>query len=174
MSLPLGTCGRRFRRAFPSNRRFFNEIVAYQELFCVVTLLSELERATTTMTKETRTYKKQQVSNQIRLPRVTVCFDRCKKFHVLKERRCIHPKCFSCSPANYTWSERNFRAISLLKFVSKRLVLKPVSSSQGEINTKRSVLTNGQGISRHIYKAYLTGTTKLTNQIYYETGVRQT
>ena len=33
-----------FRRAFPSNRRFFNEIVAYQELFCVVTLLSELER----------------------------------------------------------------------------------------------------------------------------------
>ena len=44
MSLSLGTCGRRFRRAFPSNRRFFNEIVAYQELFCVVTLLSELER----------------------------------------------------------------------------------------------------------------------------------
>ena len=81
----------------------FQEIVAYQELFCVVTLLSELERATTTMTKETRTYKKQQVSNQSRFPRVTVCFDRCKKFHVLKERRCIHPKCFSCSPANYTW-----------------------------------------------------------------------
>ena len=43
MSFSLGTCGRRFRRAFPSNRRFFNEIVAYQELFCVVTLLSELE-----------------------------------------------------------------------------------------------------------------------------------
>ena len=90
-----------FRRAFPSNRRFFNEIVAYQELFCVVTLLSELERATTTTTKETRTYKKQQVSNQSRFPRVTVCFDRCKKFHVLKERRCIHPKCFSFS---LTWS----------------------------------------------------------------------
>ena len=166
MSLSLGTCGRRFRRAFPSNRRFFNEIVAYQELFCVVTLLSELERATTTMTKETRTYKKQQVSNHSSFPRVTVCFDRCKKFHVLKERRCIHPKCFSCSPANYTWSERNFGAISLLKFVSKRLVLKPVSSSQEEINTKRSVLTNGQGIYRYIYKAYLTGTTKLTNQIW--------
>ena len=81
----------------------FNEIVAYQELFCVVTLLSELERATTTMTKETRTYKKQQVSNHSSFPRVTVCFNRCKKFHVLKERRCIHPKCFSCSPANYTW-----------------------------------------------------------------------
>ena len=30
----------------------------------MVTLLSELERATTTTTKETRTYKKQQVSNQ--------------------------------------------------------------------------------------------------------------
>ena len=81
----------------------FQEIVAYQELFCVVTLLSELERATTTMTKETRTYKKQQVSNHSSFPRVTVCFNRCKKFHVLKERRCIHPKCFSCSPANYTW-----------------------------------------------------------------------
>ena len=135
---------------------------------------TERARATTTTTKETRTYKEQQVSNQSRFPRVTVCFDRCKKFHVLKERRCIHPKCFSCSPANYTWSERNFRAISLLKFVSKRLVLKPISSSQEEINTKGSVLTNGQGISRYIYKAYLTGTTKLTNQIYYETWVRKT
>ena len=114
---------------------------------------TERARVTTTTrkpTKEARTYKKQQVSNQSRFPRVTVCFDRCKKFHVLKERRCIHPKCFFCSPANYTWSERNFRAISLLKFVSKRLVLKPVSSSQEEINTKRSVLTNGQGISRYI------------------------
>ena len=64
---------------------------------------TERARATTTTTKETRTYKEQQVSNQSRFPRVTVCFDRCKKFHVLKERRCIHPKCFSCSPANYTW-----------------------------------------------------------------------
>ena len=132
---------------------------------------TERARATTTTTKETKTYKEQQVSNQSRFPRVTFCFNRCKKFHVLKERRCIRPKCFSCSPANYiyTWSERNFRTISLLKFVSKRLVLKPVSSSQEEINTKGLVLTNGEGISRYIYKAYLTGTTKLTNQIYYET-----
>ena len=112
---------------------------------------TERARATTTKTKETRTYKKQQISNQSRFPKVTVCFDRCKKFHVLKERRCIHPKCFSCSPANYTWSERNFCAISLFKFASKRLVLKPVSSSQEEINTKRSVLTNGQEIYRYMY-----------------------
>ena len=166
MSLSLSTCGRRFRRAFPSNRRISRIVLRGN--------ITERARTTTTTTKETRTYKKQQVSNQSRFPRVTVCFDRCKKFHVLKERRCIHPKCFSCSPANYTWSERNFRAISLLKFVSKRLVLKPVSSSQEEINTKRSVLTNGQGISRYIYKAYLTRTTKLTNQIYYETWVRKT
>ena len=36
----------------------------------------------------------------------------------------IHPKYFSCSRANYTWSERCFRAISLLEFVSKTLISK--------------------------------------------------
>ena len=36
----MGTCGRRFRRAFPSNRRFSGKIIAYQELFCVLTLLA--------------------------------------------------------------------------------------------------------------------------------------
>ena len=45
---------------------------------------TERARATTTKTKETRTYKKQQVSNQSRFPKVTVCFDRCKKFTYLK------------------------------------------------------------------------------------------
>ena len=42
----------------------------------------------------------------------------------LKKRKIIniHPKCFSCSIAHFTWSDRNFCAISLLEFVSKRLV----------------------------------------------------
>ena len=35
----------------------------------------------------------------------------------------IHPKCFSCLPANYTRSDRNFCAISLLDFVAKRLCI---------------------------------------------------
>ena len=43
----------------------------------------------------------------------------------LKERRIFtQTKCFSCSIANFTWSDRNFCAISLLEFVSKRLVSK--------------------------------------------------
>ena len=42
----------------------------------------------------------------------------------LKKRKVIniHPKCFSCSIANFTWGDRNFCAISLLEFVWKRLV----------------------------------------------------
>ena len=48
-----------------------------------------------------------------------------------KERRIFHPKCFSCSRANYIGSERNFGAISLLEFVSKRLVSKPDRFPQG-------------------------------------------
>ena len=45
----MGTCRRRFRRAFPSNRRFSGKIVAYQELFSVVTLLAcKLSAITTT------------------------------------------------------------------------------------------------------------------------------
>ena len=42
----------------------------------------------------------------------------------LKKRKVIniHPKRFSCSIANFTWGDRNFCAISLLEFVSKRLV----------------------------------------------------
>ena len=42
----------------------------------------------------------------------------------LKKRKIIniHPKCFSCSIAHFTWSDRNFCAISLLEFASKRLV----------------------------------------------------
>ena len=39
-SLCKGTCGRRFRRPFPSNRRFYSKIVAYQELFFAVILLA--------------------------------------------------------------------------------------------------------------------------------------
>ena len=41
-SLLASNRGRRFRRPFnfPSNRQLFNEIIAYQELFCVVTLLA--------------------------------------------------------------------------------------------------------------------------------------
>ena len=42
----------------------------------------------------------------------------------LKKRKIIniHPKRFSCSIANFTWSDRNYCAISLLEFASKRLV----------------------------------------------------
>ena len=36
----------------------------------------------------------------------------------------IHPTCFSCSLANYTWSEQHFCAISLVEFLSKRRVSK--------------------------------------------------
>ena len=43
----------------------------------------------------------------------------------LNERRIFtQTKCFSCSIANFTWTDRNFCAISLLEFVSKRLVSK--------------------------------------------------
>ena len=168
MSLSLGTCGRRFRRAFPSNRRFLNEIVAYQELFCVVTLLSELERP-----RQRRRKRGHIKSNRFPikvdsqgLPFVSIGV---KSSTYLKNEDVFTQNVFLVHQQTILDCERNFRAISLLKFVSKRLVLKPVSSSQEEINTKGSVLTNGQGISRYIYKAYLTGTTKLTNQIYYET-----
>lgn len=42
MSL-CGTCGRRLGRAFPSNRRFFNDVfAAYQELFSGEALLTRL------------------------------------------------------------------------------------------------------------------------------------
>ena len=33
----------------------------------------------------------------------------------------IHPKCFSCSNANFFWSDQTFCKISLLEFLSKRL-----------------------------------------------------
>ena len=42
----------------------------------------------------------------------------------LKERRIFSRKMFPCSNASFTWSDRNFCGISLLEFVSKRLVLK--------------------------------------------------
>ena len=37
----MGTCSRRFRRAFSSNRRFFStkSSLVYQKLFCLVALL---------------------------------------------------------------------------------------------------------------------------------------
>ena len=45
----------------------------------------------------------------------------CKLFHVLCLRNEEYsPKTFSCSHASYTWSGRNFCAVSLLEFVSKR------------------------------------------------------
>ena len=46
----------------------------------------------------------------------------------------IHLKCFSCSIANFTWSDRNFCAVSPLEFVSKRLVSKrPVSNQSPHV-----------------------------------------
>ena len=61
---------------------------------------------------------------------------RCKSFHILglknQDLEDIHPKCFSCSLAYNTWSEQNFRAISLLEFVSKR----PVSNGRGTCNVQ--------------------------------------
>ena len=48
---------------------------------------------------------------------------RCKQFHVLGlQNEDIHLKYVSCSLENYTGSEQNVCAISLLDFVSKRLV----------------------------------------------------
>lgn len=48
---------------------------------------------------------------------------RCKQFHVLGlQNEDIHLKYVSCSLANYTGSEQNVCAISLLDFVSKRPV----------------------------------------------------
>ena len=45
----------------------------------------------------------------------------CKLFHLLGLRNEEYsPKTFSCSHASYTRSDRNFRAVSLLDFVSKR------------------------------------------------------
>ena len=44
-----------FVACFPSNRRFFNEILANQELFCEVTLLASLE--TKTLTTEIKNYQ---------------------------------------------------------------------------------------------------------------------
>ena len=40
----------------------------------------------------------------------------------------IHPKCFSCSNGNFSWSDQTFCEISLLEFVSKRLVLNDFES----------------------------------------------
>ena len=37
--------------------------------------------------------------------------------------RNLHPICFSCSRANYTLSDRNCCAVSVFKFVSKRLCI---------------------------------------------------
>ena len=54
---------------------------------------------------------------------------RCKEIHalLLRNEEYLH-KMFSCSRENYTSSERNFCAFSLLEFVLKRLVSKrPVS-----------------------------------------------
>ena len=48
----------------------------------------------------------------------------------LKERRIFtQTKCFCSSIANFTWSDRNFCAISLLEFVSKRLCIFSVRAS---------------------------------------------
>ena len=128
MSLSLGTCGRRFRRAFPSNRRFFNEIVAYQELFCVVTLLSELERP-----RQRRRKRGHIKSNRFPikvdsqgLPFVSIGV---KSSTYLKNEDVFTQNVFLVHQQTILDCEPNFRAISLLKFVSKRLVLKPVSSS---------------------------------------------
>ena len=169
MSLSLGTCGRRFRRAFPSNRRFFNKIVAYQELFFVVTLLSELE-----WPRQRRRKRENKKSSRFPikvdskgLPFVSIGV---KGSTYLKNGDVFTQNVFLVHQQTILEVNEIFVQFHcLIKFVSKRLVLKPVSSSQEEINTKRSVLTNGQGIYRYINKAYLTGTTKLTNQIYYET-----
>ena len=43
--------------------------------------------------------------------------------HVAWRTKNIHPKCFSWSITNFNWSDRNFCAISLLEFVSKRLCI---------------------------------------------------
>ena len=41
----MGTCERIFRGALPSNRRLFLlEIIAYQKLFCAITLLASSAR----------------------------------------------------------------------------------------------------------------------------------
>ena len=141
MSLSLSTCGRRFRRAFPSNRRFFNEIVAYQELFCVVTLLSELERP-----RQRRRKRGHIKSNRFPikvdsqgLPFVSIGV---KSSTYLKNEDVFTQNVFLVHQQTILDCERNFRAISLLKFVSKRLVLKPVSSSQEEINMHKTVSFN--------------------------------
>ena len=106
----------------------FQEIVAYQELFCVVTLLSELERP-----RQRRRKRGHIKSNRFPikvdsqgLPFVSIGV---KSSTYLKNEDVFTQNVFLVHQQTILDCERNFRAISLLKFVSKRLVLKPVSSS---------------------------------------------
>ena len=65
----------------------------------------------------------------------TSCFDTGFFYWVLcLKNKDIHPKCFSCLHANYAQSSRNFCAMSLLRFVSKRPV-NAVTLETGRSNT---------------------------------------
>ena len=137
---------------------------------------TERARATTTTTKETRTYKKQQVSNQSSFPRVIPFVSiGVKTSTYLKNEDVFTQNVFLVHQQTILEVNEIFVQFHCLSSYRNDLCWNRFPVPKRRLTcTKRSVLTNGQGISRYIYKAYLTGTTKLTNQIYYETWVRKT
>ena len=177
MSLSLGTCGRRaFSSCVSIISWVFQEIVAYQELSCVVTLLSELEwpwqRGSWRRKREH--IKSNRFPIKVDSQGLSFVSIGVKSSTYLKNEDVFTQNVFLVHQQTILEVNEIFVRFHCLSSYRNDLCWNRFPVPTEEINTKRSVLTNGQGISRYIYKAYLTGTTKLTNQIYYETWVRKT